>query len=269
MKITQLRNATLVIETGDKAILVDPMLAPKGAIPPLKYLTGTRRRNPLVDLPTETPAVLERVTHCLITHCQKGHFDHLDRAGVKWLRDNAIPVFCMDEDAAFLSGKGLKVTALLPGRDEQDFLGGTITPIPCVHGRGMVGRMMAHGHGYVMRLPGAPVVYVAGDTILTDTVETCLKTWQPDIVIVPAGGARFDAGGDIIMGQAEVLAVCGLSKGVVIANHLEALDHCPVTREGLAMAAREAGLAHKLVIPVDGESRLFPATSAVSDGVGV
>ena len=48
MKITQLRNATIVIEVGENVILVDPMLAPKEAIPSLKYFTGNNRRNPLV-----------------------------------------------------------------------------------------------------------------------------------------------------------------------------------------------------------------------------
>lgn len=68
MKITQLRNATVVLEIGAYRILVDPMLAPKDALPPLKFL-GQRQRNPLVDLPVVADALLESVTHCLITHC--------------------------------------------------------------------------------------------------------------------------------------------------------------------------------------------------------
>src|SRR3712207_1589867 len=80
MKITQLRNATAVVDIGPYRILVDPMLAPKGALPPLK-LFDRRERNPVVDLPPVADALLASVTHCLITHCQKGHFDHLDRAG--------------------------------------------------------------------------------------------------------------------------------------------------------------------------------------------
>lgn len=34
MNITQLRNATMIVGIGGHRILVDPMLAPKGAIPP-------------------------------------------------------------------------------------------------------------------------------------------------------------------------------------------------------------------------------------------
>ena len=86
MKIQQLRNATIIVEFAQHRVLVDPMLAPQGALPPLR-LFGARQRNPLVELPSGTRDELESVTHCLITHCQKGHFDHLDRAGTRWLRE--------------------------------------------------------------------------------------------------------------------------------------------------------------------------------------
>lgn len=123
MKITQLRNATVIIEASNNVILIDPMLALKGAIPALKYFTRHRRRNPLVELPQNTGALLERVTHCLITHCQKGHFDHLDRAAVKWLRNRQVPTICMQGDADYLARKGLKVLALEAYSEEQAFLG--------------------------------------------------------------------------------------------------------------------------------------------------
>ena len=78
MHITHIRNATIIVHFGDRHILVDPMLAPKSALPPLRFFDGKRQRNPIVDLPAQAAAALEQVTHCLITHCLKGHFDHLD-----------------------------------------------------------------------------------------------------------------------------------------------------------------------------------------------
>ena len=50
MKIQQLRNATIIVEFGQHRVLVDPMLARQGALPPLR-LFGARQRNPLVELP--------------------------------------------------------------------------------------------------------------------------------------------------------------------------------------------------------------------------
>lgn len=257
MKITQLRNATAVIEFGPHKILVDPMLAPKGALPPLKLL-GERLRNPVVELPPPTGALLETVTHCLITHCQKGHFDHLDRAAKAWLRRTQIPVICTPHDEAHLRQRGLNVSPLAAGHHEpQPFLGGRIRTVPCRHGKGLVSLMMEHGVGYFIEMPGEPSLYLSGDTILTPEVLDFLARRQPAVCVVPAGGARFDIGHEIIMGTEEVLQFAQAARGIVVANHLEALSHCPVQRAGLRDAARRAGLAGRVLVPADGESLTF------------
>lgn len=261
MKITQLRNATIVLEFEAQgrpvALLVDPMLSPQGSLPTLRYLGGTRRRNPVVELPLGSDAVLGRVTHALITHCQRGHFDHLDRAGKQFLRTRGTPVLCMPRDAEHLAARGLAVRPLA-GTGRQPFLdSGHVTPIACVHGRGWVGRLMEHGHGYLIEMPGEPSVYIAGDTVLTPEVRDCLTRLRPDVAVLPAGGARFDLGGEILMDGQGVVDACALAPGWVVANHLEALDHCPTTRAGLAALAAKAGVGERLWIPEDGESRVF------------
>ena len=262
MLITQLRNATVLLEFQHAGrpvgLLVDPMLAPRGSLPALRYLGTRRQRNPLVDLPTEADAALQRVTHALITHCQRGHFDHLDRAGKRFLRERQIPVFCMPHDAAYLAQRGLQVLPLV-GEDRQPFaLGGQVTPVACTHGRGWVARFMEHGHGYLLELPGEPSVYLAGDTVLTPPVRDCLQRLQPDVAVLPAGGARFDLGTDILMDAAEVAQAAALTNGAVVVNHLEALDHCPTTRAQVRALAQHGGWAHRLWVPEDGECREYP-----------
>ncbi len=255
MKITQLRNATLIVHIGQRHILVDPMLAPQGALPPLRLLDGKRLRNPTVDLPTQAAAALDQVTHCLITHCQKGHFDHLDAFGKRWLRDRQTPVICTPHDAAYLQKRGLNVQALPEGHDQpKPFFEGHIRTVRCTHGEGVVGRMMEHGVGYLIEMPGEPSLYLAGDTILTPRVRAFVSQHQPGVSVVPAGGARFDIGGDIIMGVDDVMAFTRLANGTVVANHLEAISHCPVTRTELLAAGRQAGLSQRLVVPADGET---------------
>lgn len=263
MNIQQLRNATLLVEHGRHRLLVDPMLAARGTLPPLRIF-GARQRNPIVELPASAATALESVTHCLITHCQMGHFDHLDRAGKRWLRERQIPVICTPRDAPYLAERGLNVQPL-PACHAQPspFLGGTLRTVPCVHGRGLVGRFMEHGVGYLIEWPDAPSLYMAGDTVLTPAVRDFVREHQPDISVVPAGGARFDLGGDIIMGIEEVIAFAGLSSGWVIANHLEAISHCPVTRDALRAAARKAGVDDRLLVPADGETLTF-GTAPVS-----
>lgn len=255
MQITQLRNATIVVHTGSRHILVDPMLAPAGMLPPLRLLDGKRLRNPLVALPTEGAAALKQVTHCLITHCQKGHFDHLDGYGKQWLRETQTPVICPPHDAVYLRQRGLNVQAL-PDRheDPSPFFEGSISTVRCTHGEGVVGRFMEHGVGYFIALPGEPTLYLAGDTVLTPVIRDFVLRHQPQVCVVPAGGARMDVGKHIIMGLDEVVAFTRLARGTVVANHLEALSHCPVTRAELRAAGQQAGLGERLCIPQDGQT---------------
>ncbi|MNL75755.1 hypothetical protein D3C87_2016180 [compost metagenome] len=88
-------------------------------------------------------------------------------------------------------------------------------------------------------------------------MRDCLTRLRPDVAVLPAGGARFDLGGEILMDGGDVIEGCALAPGMVLANHLEALDHCPTTRAGLAAMAAQAGVQQRLWIPQDGESRVF------------
>lgn len=261
MQITQLRNATIVLEFEAQGraigLLVDPMLAPRGSLPGLRYLGRGRQRNPIVELPANSEAVLERVTHALITHCQRGHFDHLDRIGKRFLRERRVPVFCMPRDAEYLCQRGLNAESLSGHERQLWSLGGHITPILCVHGKGWVGRFMEHGHGYLLELPGEPSVYVAGDTLLTPAVSDCLHRLRPDIAILPAGGARFDLGGEILMAAKDVMEAASCWPGELVVNHLEALDHCPVTREEVRALAQDEGVADRVWVPEDGQCRRY------------
>ncbi len=257
MHITHLRNATIIIHAGAHHILVDPMLSAKDVLPPLRVFDGKRQRNPLLDLPANADAALALVTHCLITHCQKGHFDHLDPAGKHFLRERAIPVICTAHDAAYLAKRGLNVRPLAAGDEAQPFLGGAIQTVRCTHGRGLVGALMEHGVGYLIALPNEPTLYLTGDTILSPAIREAVLKHQPDICVVPAGGARMDLGGEIIMGPSEVIELARLARGTVVANHLEALSHCPPTRAALAAAALAAGVSARLHIPADGERLAF------------
>lgn len=62
------------------------------------------------------------------------------------------------------------------------------------------------------------------------------------------------------MGIEDVIDFTRLSPGIVIANHLEALSHCPVTRNDLKRAAAQAGVETRLRIPADGETLEFHGT---------
>lgn len=241
----------MVLEWGHRRVLVDPMLSAAGRLP--SFRLRRRRRNPTVGLPETAAEILAGVTDALITHCRRGHIDHLDAAGLALLVARAIPTHCTVEDAGWLAKRGVKVHAI--GRVEPHVFGdGTIERVPCRHGHGWIAWFMANGSGYVVRQAQEPSIYVLGDTVLTPTVEQAIEHHRPDVIVVAAGGAQLPVGGPILMTLGEVLRVTELAPGIVVANHLEALDHCPTTRAELRNAAERRGLGHKLRIPDDGDT---------------
>jgi len=252
MKIRHVRSATMMIEVDGANILVDPMLGRRGTILPFALLRHSLRLNPVVALPGGSEEILESATHCLITHCRRAHFDHLDGAGKKFLRSKQIPVFCTQEDQRYLERRGIRSKGLRR-LQTNPFLGGEVTPVPAQHGWGWLHYLMANGVGYFLRIPGHPSLYVSGDTVLTNDVKMALTTLRPDISVVAAGGASLDVGRPILMSLEEVVEFVRLAPGKVIANHLEALNHCPTTREQLRRKLDENGLLHKVAIPEDGE----------------
>jgi L-ascorbate metabolism protein UlaG (beta-lactamase superfamily) len=259
MKIHHLRSATFVIESKDKFILIDPMLSDKGKLAPFSYFKHKLQKNPLVDLPTNSKDVLSKVTHCLLTHSQKwgieflSHIDHLDKTGINFLQKNNIPVATLERDSFYLEKRDINVVTKLKFWEENSFANYKIIAIPAKHGHSWMHNFMANGAGFYLQLPDEPSIYISGDTVLTNDVKKALKELNPDITVVAAGNASLDVGGDILMPLSEILEFIKLSPNKVIANHLEALNHCPITREQLKNELIKNYLLEKVYIPQDGE----------------
>lgn len=263
MKLHHLRNATLILELENHRLLVDPMLGPKGSIPPFTFLRFPPKRNPLVALPPHSGELLATVTDCLITHSRAlgiralQHFDHLDQHGEQLLRTRSIPVCCPHKDAAYLRKLGLNVTTALSYGERQTYLGGHITAVPATHGYDWVRYIMANGAGYFLQYPGEPSIYISGDTVYSDAVKGALRQFHPDICVVAAGAAQLDVGRPLLMTLDDLLSFAQDAPGKVVANHLEALNHCPVSREQLRKRLREEALEGKVLVPEDGEVLCF------------
>lgn len=260
MKIHHLRNATFVIESGNAFILVDPMLSDVGELPPFAYFRYKMMRNPIVPLPDNTPGILEQVTHCLVTHSQKWgiepltHADHFDKAGKMFLQKNNIPIACRQQDASYMRKNTLTVETTVEYWQTEEFLNGRLTAVPALHGHSWMHTFMANGAGFFLELPDEPSIYISGDTVYTADVERALTELKPDIAVVAAGSARLDVGGPILMPLDEIVTFIRKSPGKVIANHLEALNHCPTTRLQLREELEKNGLMVKTFIPDDGDT---------------
>jgi L-ascorbate metabolism protein UlaG (beta-lactamase superfamily) len=245
MKIRHLRNATALMTLGEHRLLIDPMLANAGAFPGFKLFGGGRRPNPLVALPPGASSWLEQATGVLVTH---EHPDHLDTAGLRWIRERGLPVWASPMDAPNLHKKGLDVHVL-----EDGALGMAVEIIPAQHGRGWLSWLMGPVSGCYLAHPDEPSVYLTSDSVLSAGVLEAVERLRPDVIIAPAGSANMGAGGDILFSVDELVTLVRRAPGRVVLNHLEALDHCPTTRAGLRERMKAEGLIEKVLIPEDGE----------------
>ena len=250
MEITLVRSATLVVRFAGHTLLVDPMLGDAGCMPPVEN-TANPRRNPLVGLPFnegELASLLGRIDAVLVTHTHK---DHWDAAAIEAI-PKATPVVCQPEDEERIRGDGF--AEVLPVGTSLDWRGIEFVRTGGRHGTGEIGREMAPVSGFVLGAPGEPVLYIAGDTIFCPEVEDALRAHRPDVTIVNSAGARFVAGDPIVMTAEDVVSVCrALPSTRVVAVHMEALNHCFLTRAELRETLRREEMLDRVEIPEDGE----------------
>ena len=250
MKIQLIRNATMKITYKDRVILTDPMLSPRGAI---KSFAGISR-NPTVGLPIPVEEILNGVEMVLVSH---HHPDHIDDVAYEVLPKTML-VFCQPGDETKLLEKGF--ANVNPIELSCAWGGATITRTRGRHGRGMIRERMGSVSGFLLQTENEPTVYWIGDSIWCDAVAENIRAFKPDIIITHSGGATIPGFEPIIMDIDQTLEVVAASskETVVVAIHLEALDHCGVSRRDLRRAADSKHIPPShLMIPDDGEIIIF------------
>ncbi|MEQ1912575.1 MAG: MBL fold metallo-hydrolase [Vicinamibacterales bacterium] len=247
LRLRLIRNATCVIQYGGRIILLDPFLSEAGALPAFNN-TPNPRPNPLVPLPVPAVQILTGVHATLLTHL---HVDHWDTVARDLLPKGAT-LFAQPADMTRVSQAGF--TAVRSIDTSVSWEGITIARTGARHGSGETGQRMGTVSGYVLKRQGSPTVYIAGDTIWCPEVADAIREHAPNIIVVNAGEAQFLEGGPIIMGLDDVVKVCQAApRATVIAVHLEAVNHCMLTRDGLRSGLNRLGVASTVLIPRDGE----------------
>ena len=263
VQLQLIRNATLKLEFAGTTFLVDPLLAERGAYPGFRGTVREELRYPLVDLPVPLAQVLE-VDAVVLTHLHEDHWDEAARASLR--RD--LPIFVQDEDdAERVRAVGFTDVRVIEAQGSS-FRGTRLYPTGGRHGTeqmyaiaALAGRL-GHSSGVVFQHPGQRSVYVAGDTVWAAEVEQAMTRFRPDVVVLNAGHAQL-AGipGSIIMGAEDVLKAHELlPEAVVVAVHLEAVNHATLSRAALREFIARHGLpAERVLVPEDGQSFRWPA----------
>jgi L-ascorbate metabolism protein UlaG (beta-lactamase superfamily) len=247
-RLRLIRHATLLVHYAGKTLLVDPLFADAATLPRIGR-TANQRPNPLVPLPVAAASVVAGVDAVLVTHT---HSDHWDAVAARQLPPATL-VFVQPEDARKLGDQGF--SNLRPIESATTWEAIRITRCGGEHGRGEVGRRMAPVSGFVLAATGWPTLYIAGDTVWCPEVARVIETHAPGAIVVNAGAAQFLEGGPITMDATDVLQVCEAAPtATIVAVHMEAINHCLLTRAGLAESLAREGRRSRVRIPADGET---------------
>lgn len=252
-RLTQVRNATLRIDYGGVRFLVDPVLADKDAYPGFEGTANSQRRNPLVPLPMPLTSIVD-VDAVIVTHLHPDHWDEVAKAKLNKL----LPIFAQNaEDAAQLNAAGFSNVQVLT--EQTDFRGVSLSRTSGQHGTDAtlkaLPQILGPVSGFVMSHPAYKTLYVAGDTIWNIEVERAISRYSPDVIVLNAGMATVIGLDPIIMGPSDVLAVHRAApNATLIASHMEAFNHCILSRADLRAFSKRDGYDQRLLIPADGET---------------
>ncbi|WP_079480532.1 MBL fold metallo-hydrolase [Halobacillus salinus] len=249
MKITHIRNATMLVEYANHRFLIDPFFADKGSMPPFENTTNQHLNNPLVELPIHVEELLD-VDAVFVTHLHPDHFD--EAAKEKIPKD--MPIYVQNEkDQAQVEGAGFTKVMCL---DEVDTIGGVkVIRTEGQHGSEEMTSLTGSVSGIVFTYHNEKTLYIAGDTIWYDGVEEVIDTHRPEVIVVNAGAAQFLEGGPITMTKEDVVRTHEESPDAnIVAVHMEALNHCLLTRRELEDYVEANAIASKIAIPENGES---------------
>lgn len=259
MQFQHIRQSTARLRYAGRTFLIDPMLAPKGSYPAFEgAITGNTNPNPLVDLPLDLSELTAGIDAIIVTHL---HIDHWDPVAAEVL-DKTLPIFVQNDiDATIITESGFTDVRLLT--ENTTFENITLHKTDGEHVESLsqfpqdIQDFVGSVCGVVFESENEQTLYLAGDTLWNDDVKATIDGYQPQVIVLNAGGNALAGLGRVVMDKTDILAVVQYSSAQLIAVHMEAVNHWVLSRTDLRQFAQEQAFSDRLAIPTDGETLTF------------
>jgi L-ascorbate metabolism protein UlaG (beta-lactamase superfamily) len=176
-KVTYLGHASILIESGEEAILTDPVFSDRIG----RFFTKR------VAPSSFGPEALQSVVGVLISH---PHHDHLDYPSLKRIRPTP-PIVVPWGVAPTMRWRGFHDVRVVRPWESVSIGAWRVVAVPSRHFGGRLPLVGTSGHvGYV--LTGPSCIYFAGDTGLDDRLFREIgRQFEIDLAILPIAGAVF------------------------------------------------------------------------------
>jgi L-ascorbate metabolism protein UlaG (beta-lactamase superfamily) len=184
----------------------------------------------------------------MVTHTHRDHFDDY----AMQILPHDIQLFCQPLDEEKIRTAGFTNAQSIDKTIEWNNI--TINRTPGRHGTGEIGEKMGPVSGFVLQTENEPSLYITGDTIWCAEVKEVLETYHPQIVLCFAGAAQFSSGDPITMTKEDIVQVYKHAPAAkVVVVHMEAWNHCPLSRQELKRYLAANNLTGQVCVPDDGE----------------
>lgn len=244
--VTWIGHASFLIQTANKAILIDPNWA--------KWLKVIKRlRHPGLEL-HELPAI----DLVLVSHA---HFDHLDKKTLRAVAANQ-PIVVPQHVGNLVEGLGFKKTHELQCWESIEYDGFKITLTPSFHWGARMLHDQHRGFGGFLIEYEKKTIFHCGDSAYFSGFEEIGKGREITAALLPIGAYDTPTGRDVHMNPEEALkAFQELKAKVLIPMHYgtfplsyEPLEEPP---QRLLAGAMELGIADQVRVLREGETILF------------
>jgi L-ascorbate metabolism protein UlaG (beta-lactamase superfamily) len=257
MELRLIRSATTEVTFPDGAgkvtILVDPILADAGTEAPIFFSNDIKV--PMIPLPIDKHRLIASIDAVLVTHY---HPDHFDQEAERILPKDTL-IFCQPYDEAALRKKGF--TNLKVVSDAVEWRGLVITRFPASHYPGANGEPpFGESSSYLLRTKNDSV-FITGDAILDDRLKISLDRARPNVILANTGECQFSKPNPVLSPGVPMTLTVGelrqmvamLPDAKIVAVHMDAINHCPLTKNALREAMTAEIKAGRLVVPNEGD----------------